>query len=1664
MRKLTLNQSLRGRWLLLLFALLLSLPSAAQAEDYGITIAGVQVTSDNASSITGANITSGTVSFNPQTNILTLDNVTMSGNVVSSIENLNVKLVGVSTFNIDNSNGDSEYYLFQSTITTATLTFSADQLGATLQGYGTSTSINYNVNLNYWFDVAYDNEAYWSSTTTQMDDRDYCQVSKPYVTVDGSAINEANKNNPDITGVSFDLTNNKVTLSGFQRENQSYNSYSLITSNIANLNVDIQGGLNYIYLNTKKTNEEITSRGFVYTGASGQESSLNVTVAEGSKLLLSWSGETATTNWLQEGFSQTNMALDKTKMQEAGVLAEAGVPYDYQMTISNYTPPVSYGITVGGVEVTSENASDILSDDQVNAEKVSYNAQTNTLTLNGVNISGYTSTNGCITTNRSALNIAISGNNTLDCSSDTCTTIRSTLQGGSALTFVKGGDKCSLTLKGGHAIRDFASVTVSSGLYWDDAYTYEMGTTNFGSGMSLRNPVGQETYSTEATNAFLSDAQPLGLTVGGVEVTTWNASNVMNDDLSEEGSYATVVFDATTNTLTLHYASLDMSNDPATCPIESSIRDLKVKLKGYNRTTIADGSDQPHVFRYTGEEQTASLTLLQEADEWGSFGSLNASGVEELGNFCPGYTLTNEIREVGNEITGWEYSIEQGYSSTPPSLTISYTEYYDIWIGNARLTSSNRNGGHSGDINYNDENHTLHLGGIHYSFVVKSKMPALTIELANNNDISGVVFEPTDVVTSGTLTFSKCADSKASENMVSMSDENGAIVGFSSVTVESPLKIAVPATAPEVWDANTKQAIISDASYYDLKVNGEYVTSSNANNVTGGMNDDDRPQVTYNPDTNTLTLDNASLTVYNGNAIDFGVANLKVNFVGESNITVYDYDEVGYAAFNSTLANNTITFTTSATEPGSLFMMLQNPVANATASYENGLCSWANGDSKYIKQLNVPYLSVDIDDSQYVLNIASSDNPDGTKHYYSIDYADASIADVPDTEAQAETGVNLLGACTVTAYAKYGDYQSMNAIGKLFGFASMEKNTVVGQTIEAPEVIPALGSEMTVSLTPDETSLVNGVITENEGVYTAAKFGTATFSAGIQAEPADIEGYEILNPDYMLGDFTANVVPVAPTVDPEEDGTYSTNTKVTMFSDYVYNDPQTAAIKYYLNDAQSEQLTYQDVPLSFEGDVTIHAWVEVQNPTNATVHKSDEVVRTYTFKPEPTLAFSLYDYDFDDNYEFSNTYGDQFDEPELKVTGGEFQVTYSSSNTNVATVDSSTGEVTIKSAGKTTITATVEETDEHFGATRSYQLRVTPKIEMTENCILFPGQTISVQVSPEGATVKYGINEEAKTDYTGAITVNGNMLSQHDIHVYVNATFGEGDDQVESNTSTRYFVYDRPTVSVPAGTYNDTQHVQISNLPQRDGGYPKVYYYFNDAENDATLYENDAIIDIVESTMLKYYIFEEETLQYKSIPIAAEYTVIPKTQLNISYASNSRQWASYYADEKSLETPEGLQANIVTAVSETGVSVSPIDYIPQNVPILLKRTAQAVTEPIMAKAYQDEETADVSSNKLAGTAENKAVKTIEGNVYVLYNDGFTRATSGSIPAHRAYLVIDKDAESRLFIWEDEDATRISTVGRGFATTSETLYNLNGQRVSQPSKGLYISNGKKRIVK
>ena len=1681
------NQPRAGRWLILLLALL-TMPLGLRAQEtYGLTVAGVEVTSENAGNITGANITEGSVSFDAQTNTLTLDNVTMSGNVVSSITDLKVKLVGVSTFNIDNSDGEY-HYLFQSTITTATLTFSADQLGATLQGYG--TTVNYKLDLNYWFTVAYDNQDYWSSTTTQMDDKDYCQVSKPYVIVDGSAINEANKNNPDISGVSFDLTNNKVTLSGFQRENQTYNPYSLIKSNIANLNVDIQGGLNYIYLNTTKTNQEITSRGFIYTGASGQESSLNVTVAEGSKLLLSWSGETATTNWLQEGFAQTNMSLDKTKMQEAGVLAEAGVPYDYQMTISNYTPPVSYGITVAGVAVTSENASNILSEDQTNAGKVSYDAQTNTLALNGAYISGYTSTNGCITTNRSALNIAISGNNTLDCSGDSCTTIRSTLQGGTALTFVKGGDHCSLTLKGGYAIHDFASVTVAEGLYWDEAYTYENGITHFGSGMSLRNPDDSET-----TNAFLSDGQPLGLTIAGIKVTTSNADNILGDShqsvsydaanhlLTLKGAYITdgitcnetiseltfhlvgyntiygdfivaspqattlhfttstklpgslhlgssnnsnlldctidyqnglsyedgviqaesedaviasftgfvgyineqtnsdyiysgnkefyaskavcnannnsvivstkesetsasmwptsintsslktilvqydwgtntnknvtvqirglnqdefdgntyseaislsskadadgiveiplnklvtsenvqiyfssdnafsfmplsiafadypsygisvcntkvnelnaadvlgdgkVSYDVEKKTLTLNKATLDMSNRSYASPVESSIQDLKVKLIGETRVTIADGSDFPYVFKYIGEEQTATLTLETEADERGAFGSLVASGVEELGNFCPGYELSPELHAATDQTNGWEYSLQStGFSST---LTVSYMEYYDLWFSDERFTSSKRDAGFSGTMSYDDSKKTLTLGGefAYSSAVVRSQMPALTIELAGTNTISDVIFQATNDVTSGTLTIA--VKEGTPELKLYTTDDAQPFAGFSNVSYENKLHL----THVEGDQQN----------YYlvDVKVPQE-------------------PNYCFTDDpTGHSSYPNGS-TVYN---LDFGQENTLPWLINVPNglaITYRSSDE-----------------------------------ATATIDQEGHITLTGAG---------------------HVWIYASNEETD--------DY-------VAHTDS-------------IRLEIRPMDPQTSIAQGAYY----------TGQKLELISTVP--NGEMYYRYSTDEEKVkYTEPLTLAKGkweIYFYTKCGSGN---------DEMWSYGNNHPTYYVYDEL--------TFTPES-GTTS-NDKITVeIGNLPSSTPNATSVFYFFGEDDEDDtndLLYNTTDkVNVAESTKVTAYIKVEGDSGY-VYKTEPVEAEYVIRTVPELSF------VDGNNEPVEvaewTIGAENQPLPTLKNELQLQVTYSSTQPDVATVDNN-GSVTPVGVGETSITATSTQTDIYQSTETSYLLHVYKML------------------NHESITIE-AIGDQP---YTGA--------------------------PIE------------PTVTVKDGQ-------QTLSLNED--------YSVSYAENHTNV---GAVTVTVTAIDQSYYKGSATT----------SFNIVNRTLVegkDVTFASG-QSWASYFTNSETLEVPGGIVAYVLTGVNGGTLTAQAISKVPQDVPVLLEKTNNAVTT---------NDTYDV--NLLKGTAEATSVTGVEGVVYVLYNGEFVRTKSGTIPAHRAYLVLSSDAGARLSIGFDDEATGIRNLeadGNG----NDVWFSLDGQRFDKKpaKKGLYIHNGEKEFVK
>ena len=110
----------------------------------------------------------------------------------------------------------------------------------------------------------------------------------------------------------------------------------------------------------------------------------------------------------------------------------------------------------------------------------------------------------------------------------------------------------------------------------------------------------------------------------------------------------------------------------------------------------------------------------------------------------------------------------------------------------------------------------------------------------------------------------------------------------------------------------------------------------------------------------------------------------------------------------------------------------------------------------------------------------------------------------------------------------------------------------------------------------------------------------------------------------------------------------------------------------------------------------------------------------------------------------------------------------------------------------------------------------------------------------------------------------------------------------------------------------------------------------------------------------------------------------------------------------------------------------------------------------------------ISGNLLVGCPTGETL-TENANQYVLVANGETAefqslaGNGATIPAGKAYLDAEKTAGARLSIIFDGETTGIAEVATA-GTENGAIYNLSGQRVSQPAQGLYIVNGKKVIIK
>lgn len=200
-------------------------------------------------------------------------------------------------------------------------------------------------------------------------------------------------------------------------------------------------------------------------------------------------------------------------------------------------------------------------------------------------------------------------------------------------------------------------------------------------------------------------------------------------------------------------------------------------------------------------------------------------------------------------------------------------------------------------------------------------------------------------------------------------------------------------------------------------------------------------------------------------------------------------------------------------------------------------------------------------------------------------------------------------------------------------------------------------------------------------------------------------------------------------------------------------------------------LTYTSKLYTWEG---LDTQVDFYNKSTANSNNQiriSKIVVTYTAiegaKQDQSLSFEKATY--------NATLGKEFTAP--TVEGAKTTVTYTSSNTDVATVVETTGAVTLVGAGSTTITATAAETEEYNGATAFYTLTVSEPA-----------------VSGEPKTVSIDFSQQNYENQTAMTTV--------DIDENISVTFAKNGGSTNpqyytSGTSVR--LYAKGTMTVTAG-------------------------------------------------------------------------------------------------------------------------------------------------------------------------------------------------------------------------------------------------------------------------
>ena len=185
----------------------------------------------------------------------------------------------------------------------------------------------------------------------------------------------------------------------------------------------------------------------------------------------------------------------------------------------------------------------------------------------------------------------------------------------------------------------------------------------------------------------------------------------------------------------------------------------------------------------------------------------------------------------------------------------------------------------------------------------------------------------------------------------------------------------------------------------------------------------------------------------------------------------------------------------------------------------------------------------------------------------------------------------------------------------------------------------------------------------------------------------------------------------------------------------------------------------------------------------------------------------------------------------------------------------------------------------------------------------------------------------------------------------------------------------------------------------------------------------------------------------------------------VGNAVDGAYWATYYNSAANMKA----DANTIVYKAAVNGNTITLTEIADNVitageAVILKSTGANISMTISA----DASTADYTGNALEGVDVATAVDA-NYKYYVLSNEnstlGFYKYTGATLGANKAFIKTNANATGAPEFFAFGETTSINMMANSIKTNANNqIFNLAGQRVAQPTKGLYIVNGKKVVIK